>query len=91
VCVCVCVYSTHTHKVDKTVAGRRVRLILHNNEKCVLHIRSKVKIDTFVNCVLLDLKIVLFSEISVNYELPDSVCAVSSLLVLKGLIYTGTL
>jgi hypothetical protein len=37
-----------------------------------------VKIDTFVNCVLLHFKRVLFSEISLNYELLDSVYAVSS-------------
>ena len=51
VCVCVCV-RVYTHKVDKTVAGRGARCIVHNNANCVLHIRSKVKIDTFVNCVL---------------------------------------
>jgi len=81
-CVCVCVY---THKVDKTVAGRGARSILHNNENCLLHIKSEVKIDTFVNCVLLHFKRVLFSEISLNYELLDSVYAVSSLLVFKKL------
>jgi hypothetical protein len=65
-------------KMDKTVAGGRARSILHNKEKCVLHKRSKEKIDTFVNCVLLHFKRVLFSEISPNYELLDSVYAVSA-------------
>ena len=74
-CVCVCVY-----KVDKNVAGGRTRNILHNNEKCVLHVRNEVKIDTFVNCVLLHFKRVLFSEISLDYELLDSVYAISSVL-----------
>jgi hypothetical protein len=68
------------YKVDKNVAGRRTRSILHNNEKCVLHVRNEVKIDTFVNCVLLHFKRGLFSEMPLDYELLDSVYAISSVL-----------
>ena len=40
-------------KLEKfLVVGREKRSILHDSVKCVLHIRSKVKLDTFVNSAL---------------------------------------
>jgi hypothetical protein len=50
------------YKLDKTVSGGWAIRILHNNEKCVLHIRSEMKLDTSVNYALLHLKMILFSE-----------------------------
>jgi len=35
----------------KLVVGREKRSILQDSVKCVLHIRSEVKLDTFVNSV----------------------------------------
>jgi len=52
------------YKMDETVAGGRARSILHNNERCLLHKRSKVKIDTLVNCVLLHFKRVFLGNIT---------------------------
>ena len=41
------------HKLEKTVAcGKDKRSILQGSVKCVLHIKSKVKLDTFVNSAL---------------------------------------
>jgi len=34
------------------VVGREKRSILQDNVKCVLHIRSEVKLETFINSVL---------------------------------------
>ena len=85
VCVCVCIQHTHTQSGQNCCWQEGKTYPAQQWKVCAAHKKR------IVNCVLLDLKIVLFSEISVNYELPDSVCAVSSLLVLKGLIYTGTL
>jgi len=86
VCVCVCVY-----KVDKTVAGRRERSILHNKDKCVLHIRSEVKIDTSVNCVLLHFKkSFVFRNITQLRTARFCVCSFFST-GFKSFIYTVTL
>ena len=42
-----------THELEKLlVVGREKRSILQDSLKCVLHIRSKVKLETFVNSVL---------------------------------------
>jgi len=42
------------HKLEKIFGGGKVkRSILQDSVKCVLHIRSKVKINTFVNSALL--------------------------------------
>jgi hypothetical protein len=41
------------HKLEKIfVVGRKKRSILQDSVKCVLHIRSEVKLDTFVNSAL---------------------------------------
>jgi len=41
------------HKLEKfMVVGREERSILQDSVKCVLHIRSKVKLETFVNSAL---------------------------------------
>ena len=41
------------HKLEKTVGGGEgKRSILRDSVKCVLHIRSKVRLETFVNSVL---------------------------------------
>ena len=41
------------HELEKIVGrGERKRSILQDSVKCVLHIRSKVKLETFVNSEL---------------------------------------
>jgi len=41
------------HKLEKLlVVGREKRSILQDRVKCVLHIRSEVKLDTYVNSAL---------------------------------------
>ena len=41
------------YKLEKIVGGgEEKRSILHDSVKCVLHIRSEVKLDTFVNYAL---------------------------------------
>jgi len=46
------VISEHTNLKKLLVVGREKGRILQDNVKCVLHIRSEVKLDTFVNFVL---------------------------------------
>jgi len=43
------VISEFTNLKKLLVAGREKRSILQDSVKCVLHIRSKVKLDTFIN------------------------------------------
>jgi len=41
------------HKLEKNlVLGREKRSVLQKSVQCVLHIRSEMKLDTFVNCAL---------------------------------------
>jgi len=44
--------SEYTNLKKLLVVGREKRSILQDSVKCVLHIRSKVKLDTFVNFAL---------------------------------------
>jgi hypothetical protein len=44
--------SEYTNWKKKMVVGRKKRSILQDGVKCVLHIRSKVKLDTFLNSAL---------------------------------------
>jgi len=46
------VISEYTNLKKLLVVGREKRSILQDSVKCVLHIRSKVKLDTFVNSAL---------------------------------------
>jgi len=47
------VISEHTNLKKLLVVGREKGSILQDCVKCVLHITSKVKLDTFVNSALL--------------------------------------
>jgi len=44
--------SEYTNLKKLLVVGREKRSILQNGEKCVLHIRREVKLETFVNSAL---------------------------------------
>ena len=46
------VISEYTNLKKLLVVGREEGSTLQDSVKCVLHIRSKVKLDTFVNSVL---------------------------------------
>jgi len=46
------VISGNTNWKKFLVVGREIRSILQDSVKCVAHIRSEVKLDTFVNSVL---------------------------------------
>ena len=43
------VISEYTNREKFLVVGKEKESILQDSVKCVLHIRSKVKLDTFVN------------------------------------------
>jgi hypothetical protein len=47
-----CFQNIQTGKKKKLVVGREKRSILQDSVKCVLHIRSKVKLDAFLNSAL---------------------------------------
>jgi len=46
------VISKYTNLKKLLVVGRERRSILQDSVQCLLHIRSKVKLDTFVNSAL---------------------------------------
>jgi len=50
------VISQYTNLEKLLVVGREKRSILQDSVKCMLHIRSEVKLDTFVNSVLFHFK-----------------------------------
>ena len=53
------------------MVGREKRSILQDSIKCVLHIRSEVKLDTFLNSALFCFTKDLVSEIPFSDELLD--------------------
>ena len=44
--------NEHTNLKKLLVVGREKRSILQDDVKCVLHVRSEVKLETFLNSVL---------------------------------------
>jgi hypothetical protein len=68
-----------THKLEKIAAGGDGNnKYLEDCVKCALHIRSKVKLDTFVNSALFCFTKGLFLEIPFSEELLDILRVVSA-------------
>jgi hypothetical protein len=75
------------HKLEKIVAGgEEKRCILQDSVKCVLHVRSKVKLHTFVNSALFCFTKGLVLRNRFSDELLDILYAVSEVW-LRSIIY----
>jgi hypothetical protein len=82
------VISEYTNLKKLLVVGREKRSILQDSVKCVLLIRSKVKLETFVNFVLFYFTKGLVLRNSIQWwSTRLSVCSFCSL-VLRSIIYS---
>ena len=74
------VISEYTNLKKLLLVGREKRSILQDSVLCVLHIRSEVKLDTFVNSALFCFKKGLVLRKTFSEELLDCLHAFSAFL-----------
>jgi len=81
------VISEYTNLKKLLVVGREKRSILQDSVKCVLHIRSKVKLETFVNVVFRFTKGLVLRNAIQWRSTRLSICSFCSLM-LRSIIYS---